>query len=188
MTDKSGSVVDAPIGEARYIYESGLVTKTPLTFTADKVIAGETNDFRMELQGNEPGAVRFEEAAGRIIFNTGKEGVATGRGFEPGTDAEVWLFSKRIFLGLARVKADGTFERTFTVPVGVELGEHAIQAEGTDRQGKPRAVNAGVIVEGSIPATGANAVGPNVAIASSLAVLGSAIVVVRRRRVGRRVS
>jgi outer membrane protein OmpA-like peptidoglycan-associated protein len=64
----------------------------------------------------------------------------------PGTEAEVWLFSAHIFLGYATVKADGTFEKVFDVPTGIDLGDHTIQAEGTARSGGDRAISAGVVI------------------------------------------
>mgnify|MGYP000676890604 CR=1 FL=1 len=104
------------------------------------------DDFAMDLEGNEPGAATEDPILQRLIFKTGKEGIATGLGFMPGTEAEVWLFSAHIFLGYATVKADGTFEKVFDVPTGIDLGDHTIQAEGTARSGGDRAISAGVVI------------------------------------------
>ena len=100
----------------------------------------------MDLQGNEDGAAKLDEIRQTLVFFTGKEGLATGRGFLPGSAAEIWLFSTPRFLASTRVQTDGTFSRTFDVPPDIEVGEHVIQAEGIDTSNQPKAIAAGVIV------------------------------------------
>jgi hypothetical protein len=103
----------------------------------------------MDLEGNEDGAAEIDEVRQTLLFRTGKEGIATGRGFEPGSIAEIWLFSTPVFLGETTVLEGGTFAKTFDVPGDIELGEHVIQAEGTSAAGEPKAIAAGVIVAGA---------------------------------------
>lgn len=139
----------AAVGSAAYVFPDGARTPTPLTITGlSRITAGES-EFQMDLEGNEEGAAELDEASQTLFFRTGKEGIATGRGFMPGTLAEVWLFSEPTFLGETLVGPDGTFSKVFDVPEDIELGEHTIQAEGTASNGELKAVAAGVIIAGA---------------------------------------
>ena len=138
----------ASTGEAQYVFDDGSTEDTPLTVnstTPSSVTAG-VGEFQMDLQGNEEGATRLDEVEQTLVFFAGKEGLATGRGFQPGSEAEVWLFSTPTFLGATQVLSDGTFSRTFDVPPDIDVGAHVIQAEGIDTNGQPKAIAAGVIV------------------------------------------
>jgi len=135
-------------GEAAYIFVDGTIEDAPLTLNATppgSINAGN-DEFQMNLQGNEDGAASVDEIKQTLIFYTGKEGLATGRGFLPGSEAEIWLFSTPRFLASTQVLEDGTFSRTFDVPPDIEVGEHVIQAEGLDTNSEPKAIAAGVIV------------------------------------------
>ena len=138
----------APSGEATYIFGDGSTEDTPLTLnsTTPSSITAGAGEFQMDLQGNEDGAARLDEIRQTLVFFTGKQGLATGRGFLPGSEAEIWLFSTPRFLASTRVQTDGTFSRTFDVPPDIEVGEHVIQAEGLDTNSQPKAIAAGVIV------------------------------------------
>ena len=134
-------------GEATYIFNDGTKDPTPLTIVDETTLrAGDEGDFQMDLAGNEEGAARVDEIRQTLVFNTGKEGIASGRGFQPGSPAEIWLFSNPTFLGATKVESDGTFTKTFIVPADTPLGEHVVQAEGISVDGSPRAVAAGVFV------------------------------------------
>jgi hypothetical protein len=85
-----------------------------------------------------------------------------GTGFMPGTVAYVWLFSEPRLLGVVTVKADGTFEGSLPLG-GLDQGQHTLQVNGTNANGRPKAANLGVIVNqasapipgpGRLPATG----------------------------------
>jgi LPXTG-motif cell wall-anchored protein len=80
----------------------------------------------------------------------------------PGTVAYVWLFSEPRLLGVVTVKADGTFEGSLPL-AGLDQGQHTLQVNGTNANGRPKAANLGVIVNqagapipgpGRLPATG----------------------------------
>ena len=138
----------ASTGEAQYVFDDGSTEDTPLTVnsTTPSSITAGVGEFQMDLQGNEEGATRLDEVEQTLVFFAGKEGLATGRGFQPGSEAEIWLFSTPTFLGATQVLSDGTFSRTFDVPSDIEVGAHVIQAEGIDTNGQPKAIAAGVIV------------------------------------------
>ena len=156
----------ASSGEAAYIFNDGTKDPTPLTIVDETTLrAGDEGDFQMDLAGNEEGAARVDEIRQTLVFNTGKEGIASGRGFQPGSPAEIWLFSNPTFLGATTVESDGTFTKTFIVPADTPLGEHVVQAEGISVDGSPRAVAAGVFVS----SLGADADGDGVSDADEIA-------------------
>lgn len=85
-------------------------------------------------------------AGPRSMFIAGKQGIASGYGFQSGSEAEVWLTSDPIYLGTTDVEADGTWTLAFDVPADQENGEHTIQAEGIAENDEPGAISAGVVV------------------------------------------
>lgn len=82
----------------------------------------------------------------QVYIVRGVNATTNGSGFMPGTLAKVYLYSTRIFLGLATVKADGTFDTTFPVSAETTLGHHVMQVEGTSYDGKPRTAAVGLTV------------------------------------------
>jgi len=143
----------AEVGRANYVFPDGSKSQTPLEVLSPTAIRAGADEFEMDLEGNEDGAAEIDEVRQTLVFRTGKEGIATGRGFQPGSIAEIWLFSTPVFLGETTVLEDGTFAKTFDVPEDIELGEHVIQAEGISAAGEPKAIAAGVIVAGANPAS-----------------------------------
>ena len=89
----------------------------------------------------------------KVYLIRGVNGTTSGDGFKPGTIARVYLYSTRIFLGQATVKADGTFSAHFPVSAKTTLGYHVMQVEGTAYDGKFRTAAVGLQVL-SRPANG----------------------------------
>ena len=147
-----------------------------------RIVCGDAGAFEMNLAGNEPGAVT--STAGKLTFIAGKQGIASGYGFQPGSQAEVWLASDPIYLGTTVVEADGTWTLVFDVPADLESGEHTIQAEGIAENGEPRALSAGVLVASetnvTLPATG---VGNNVVLFALLLIFAGLLAAVRSRTI-----
>lgn len=151
MLDRDGDVVEVPSGEGRYIFADGAVRDADVDIERTRSgpemeVSGARTGFEMSLRGNEPGAAALDPVSQRIVFTAGKKGIASGRGFKPGSQAEVWLFSEPRFLGYAEVGADGTFSKQFTLPDDIRIGDHTVQTEGVSRSGALRAVSAGVVV------------------------------------------
>jgi len=151
----TGDPVELAPSDARYHYQDGSVLPTlvELDPESDSLLAGEPGDMTMRLAGGEPGATQVDPTLGRLLMKTGKLGEASGEGFEPGSEVEIWLFSEPRYLGSTTVGADGTFVKSFPVPTDIELGDHTIQAEGVDRAGVPRAVSAGVAIDRELTTT-----------------------------------
>ena len=113
-------------------------------------ISAETDpDLDIALRLDEPdtaeGGANVSEI-GVMTYEAGKKGLATGRGFQAGSTAQVFLFSEPRPLGSTVVQQDGTWEKVFDVPADIELGDHTIQAQGTLPSGARKAATAGVRV------------------------------------------
>lgn len=70
----------------------------------------------------------------------------SGSGFAASSIVEVWLFSEPRLLGLARVDASGRFQAGFDLPTELVAGDHRVQVEGMNPQGRPRVIGLGVVV------------------------------------------
>ena len=82
----------------------------------------------------------------KVYLIRGVNATTDGDGFMPGTIANVYLYSTRIFLGKALVRPDGTFAATFPVSAKTTLGHHVMQVEGTSYDGKFRTAAVGLTV------------------------------------------
>lgn len=136
----SGEQPLAPLGQT-----TALVAGEPETIeariTTDR--AGVSGDgWSMELALSD-GA----EDESVLSFSSSTPRTVRGSGFLPGTRADVWLFSKPIFIGSAEVDDDGFFVADFTVDESlVDSGAHTLQLQGVGIDGYVRAVNMGVEV------------------------------------------
>lgn len=85
--------------------------------------------------------------AENLTFTRDAPMVFAGKGFMPGTRADVWLFSDPSLLGTVDIAADGTFSSTFAVDSNfVPTGNHTLQIQGIGEDGFVRAANLGVVV------------------------------------------
>jgi hypothetical protein len=92
------------------------------------------------------GAVQSSGLGGaRVEIVIDETAEVTGDGFQPGTRADVWLFSDPVLLGSYQVGIDGTFRGDAPVS-GVPIGEHTLQLQGIGEDGFVRAANLGVVV------------------------------------------
>ena len=157
------------------------MAETPVTaIPAQDAIRIGTADFNMALDTSDD-AVKMEGSD--IVLMNDTPIRVFGKGFKPGSEVEVWVFSTPTFLGTATVAADGTFSKYFTIPSSIETGHHTLQAEGVNTSDQPRAVSAGVIVRGEeMPNTGSNPA-PVLMLAGTLMLAGFALLASRRRRI-----
>ena len=82
----------------------------------------------------------------KVYLIRGVNATTSGDGFMPGTIANVYLYSTKLFLGKALVRPDGTFAATFPVSAKTTLGHHVMQVEGTSYDGKFRTAAVGLTV------------------------------------------
>ena len=186
MTGADGEFAHAPQNGCQELDENGQVTPVAVQIDLDalKVTCGTPGSLEMDLSGNEPGATK--DVQGQLTFFTGKQGVASGYGFQPGSLVEVWLASTPRMLGTASVASDGTWTKVFDVPVDVAEGLHTIQAEGIGLSGQPQAVSAGVLIsptasEVELPVTGRPFTGWST-FAIIMVTVGACVLAVERKR------
>lgn len=111
--------------------------------------------------------------------------VISGDGYQPDTDLSVWLNSTPTYLGTTTTTSEGTFEFTVMVPADFEIGDHALQVEGTVLDDVVQSTFLGLLVlerQGfRLPVTGGDPVTP-----LALALIGTglvAVLVATRRRI-----
>lgn len=186
MTGADGNFAHAPQNGCQELDENGQVTPVAVQIDLDalKVTCGAPDSLEMDLAGNEPGATKSVQ--GQLTFFTGKQGVASGYGFQPGSLVEVWLASTPRMLGTTTVASDGTWTKVFDVPVDVAEGLHTIQAEGMSLSGQPQAVSAGVLIsstasEVELPVTGRPFTGWST-FAIIMVTVGACVLAVERKR------
>jgi titin len=108
----------------------------------------------------------------------------SGDGFQPGTNAQVWMFSEPMFLGALAVGDDGTFAGEFEL-VQVAVGDHTLQVHGLTPTGEKRRAELGVRVLADtvvLPSTGSNSLGRLMTLAALLVALGVGVLLARHRR------
>jgi uncharacterized delta-60 repeat protein/LPXTG-motif cell wall-anchored protein len=124
------------------------------------------------------------ESDGRPTITLSQRGRVrvSGDGFQPGSLAQVWLFSEPQFLGALPVAADGSFSGELEVPA-VAPGDHTLQVHGLTPAGDQRSAVLGlrVLALTELPATGSSASG-STTLALLLAAVGVALVFPARRR------
>jgi hypothetical protein len=153
----------ADAGDAVYIDTDGTITvatrrvvntdgSTPMLVVGD--------DLAMTVTGRSAQDVRYDPATDRLVIRAGGTVLAAGDGYEPGTDAEVWLLSDPYLLGTVTVDDEGRWELQTQVPASTPAGSHHLQVEGTVTGGSERIIRAAVQVEAmpaalTLPVSGA---------------------------------
>jgi len=67
---------------------------------------------------------------------------------QPGSRADVWMFSDAMLLGVVTVAEDGTFRLDVAVdPRFIGTGAHTLQVQGLGTDGYVRSANVAVVVE-----------------------------------------
>jgi outer membrane protein OmpA-like peptidoglycan-associated protein len=69
-----------------------------------------------------------------------------GSGFDPNSDAQVYVFSQARLLGTVHTDATGAFTGLVQVPGDLELGHHTLQIDALDAGGSVRSLSLGVVV------------------------------------------
>ena len=132
--------------------------------TVDTVVELFSDEFSLNVGAKTSNAEAVTPTAdGRLVVNEDASVEVSGEGFEPGGQVEVWLFSEPQLLGVAEVASDGTFSGSFSLPSGVEVGTHTLQADGKTADGSTRTLNLGIEVVPDDPseADGVSLKGPD---------------------------
>jgi hypothetical protein len=106
--------------------------------------------FSIDLQAasNDESRTPFPlDVDGTLLLDRGGFVEVGGSGFQPGSTAEVWMFSTATFLGTAIVDDAGTFEGSFPVDELLESGDHTIQLNGIGADSQVRSTSLGVRID-----------------------------------------
>lgn len=115
----------------------------------------------------------------------------SGAGFAPGASIAITMESTPVHLKSVHADASGAFSTTAAVPRGMTAGRHLLKATGADPAGGLRILSIAVTVRasqgsptgaGTLPRTGSETM-TLLSVAAGAIAAGSAILVVRRRRV-----
>ena len=107
----------------------------------------DADGFRLSVSAtNSKGELAMANTRGALVVTRSSFITITGEGFKPGSDAVAWLFSDPRRLGVVRVNAEGTFERSLRVGSDVPMGEHTAQVNSITPSGDMRSLNLAVEV------------------------------------------
>lgn len=118
----------------------------------------------------------------------GQQIVVSGDRWQAGTTVALSFHSDPVDLGTASVRADGSFAKTITIPLGATAGTHDIVASGTAASGRQRSVATSVEVLAVVSAGGGSTAftGAEIQVWMSLALalfgVGLGLLLVTRRR------
>ena len=160
--DSEGGLLELEPGEVGSIVD-GRVEVVDVR-TVDTVVELFSDEFSLNVGAKTSNAEAVTPTAdGRLVVNEDASVEVSGEGFEPGGQVEVWLFSEPQLLGVAEVASDGTFSGSFSLPSGVEVGTHTLQADGKTADGSTRTLNLGIEVVPDDPseADGVSLKGPD---------------------------
>lgn len=134
------------------------VTVEPNTQSDGVTIAG--SEFDMELQGlDRQGEPLNLSADGVLILNTERQVEASGTGFKPDFEIDLYMnppttqttraarATEPVYVGTVKTDAAGDFSGLAQLPPDIDVGDHVVQAVGYTKTGATRAVSLGVRVE-----------------------------------------
>ena len=134
------------------------VTVEPNTQSDGVNISG--SEFDMELQGlDRQGEPLNLSADGVLILNTERQVEASGTGFKPDFEIDLYMnppttqttraarATEPVYVGTVKTDAAGDFSGLAQLPPDIDVGDHVVQAVGYTKTGATRAVSLGVRVE-----------------------------------------
>lgn len=145
-----GAVPDLAPGEM-LATRAGLGVDAALSFD---VAAGQVEvnggDWKLDLQlsGTNSAVVPSGGTTPLIRVTQDDTAVVGGRGFVPGTRADVFVFSEPVLLGSFTIADDGSFSGEVALPRDrVSVGDHTLQVQAIGTDGFIRSANLGLIVD-----------------------------------------
>jgi len=92
------------------------------------------------------GAVAPLDPGGNVRLQPGAKIRLNAKGFKPGTEVNVWLFSTPVRLGTVKADSMGSVRGEFFIPRNVDSGNHRIAIEAVLPDGEKATVALGVQV------------------------------------------
>jgi hypothetical protein len=83
---------------------------------------------------------------GFLRLETSDQIVVEAKGFSAGDEVDVWMYSTPTRLGVAEVDANGIMKATFTLPPGIDSGDHRVVLDGTNGKGQDVTLGVGIAV------------------------------------------
>lgn len=162
---------------------------------SDDGIVGTAGDLTFTLSGLNPEGLPLNlDTDGNLILNADGLVDTGGEGFAENAPVKVYIFSDPTFLGTLYTDPTGAFSGTLQIPAGIDPGVHNLQVVGYDTDGNVLVFTVGVVIpggnggtdgyggDGRLAATGIESITGFGAASLVLFVLGTAAVVVSRRR------
>ena len=120
------------------------------------------------------------DADGYLRLQTSDQIVVEAEGFSPGDEVDVWMYSTPTRLGTIAVDANGITKGTFTLPAGVDKGDHRVVLDGQNRRGQDVILGIGIAV--GTPTTTSLLSRLLIIVPVSIAILAALIIPTRLRR------
>ena len=123
-----------------------------VTINEQVVQLQDADGFRVSVSSTDSaGELTKVNTNGAIVVQHLNFITVTGEGFKPNSDAVAWLFSEPRRLGVVRVSADGSFEKSLQIGADVPVGDHTTQVNGLTPSGDVRSLNLAVEVRKRAP-------------------------------------
>lgn len=145
-----GAVPDLVPGEM-LATRAGLQVEARLNYdVAASRVGVDGGDWELDLQlsGTNSAVVPSGGTTPLIRVTQDDTAVVGGRGFVPGTRADVFVFSEPVLLGSFTIADDGSFSGEVALPRDrVAVGDHTLQVQAIGTDGFIRSANLGLIVD-----------------------------------------
>ena len=119
----------------------------PVTSQAKGLVASG-DGFTLSLEGvddrGRPLGVTNDAA---LVLRRDNSALVEGRGFEPDSDVQVYMFSQARLLGTVHTDSSGAFSGLVQVPGDLELGHHTLQVDALHADGTVRSLSLGVVLQ-----------------------------------------
>jgi hypothetical protein len=123
-----------------------------ITINEQLVQLQDSTGFRLSVSATDSdGNLAQVNTRGAIVVQHQNFITVTGEGFKPNSDAVAWLFSEPRRLGVVRVSADGSFEKSLQIGADIPVGDHTTQVNGLTPSGDVRSLNLAVEVRERAP-------------------------------------
>ena len=123
-----------------------------ITINEQLVQLQDSTGFRLSVSATDSdGNLAQVNTRGAIVVQHLNFITVTGEGFKPNSDAVAWLFSEPRRLGVVRVSADGSFEKSLQIGADIPVGDHTTQVNGLTPSGDVRSLNLAVEVRKRAP-------------------------------------
>ena len=124
---------------------------------SDNALVVSAGDVSATVYGlNTAGQKVALDADGNLQLEQQDRVVVSASGYEPGSDAEIWIRSEPTKLATVKVDASGRFSGTFLLPGKIDAGDHRVVLAGTTKSGGDSVIGVGLRIGGYGKESGVN--------------------------------